>query len=69
MTIDEGQPSINRISRRSLLRGGLLAGAGVATVGACAANSVSTSGPTYPPFGPHNAGSSTVYDMYWTGTY
>jgi hypothetical protein len=39
------------------------------TAGACAANSVSTSGPTYPPFGPHNAGSSTVYDMYWAGTY
>lgn len=37
MTIDEGRPSINRISRRSLLRGGLLAGAGVATVGAMSA--------------------------------
>lgn len=37
MPIDERQPAISRISRRSLLRGGLLAGAGVATVGAASA--------------------------------
>jgi hypothetical protein len=44
-------------------------GSSGSTAGACAANSTSTSGPGYPPFGPHNAGSSTVYDMYWIGTY
>jgi hypothetical protein len=34
MATDEGQQAIDGISRRSVLRGGLLAGAGVATVGA-----------------------------------
>jgi hypothetical protein len=37
VTIDEGQRDIDGISRRSVLRGGLLAGAGVATVGAMSA--------------------------------
>jgi hypothetical protein len=38
------------------------------TAGACAAN-IGNNGPFGFPFGPHEAGSGTVYDMYLVGTY
>ena len=42
MATDEGQQAINGISRRSVLRDGLLAGAGVATAGAASAMGIAT---------------------------
>jgi hypothetical protein len=49
VALDEGQRAVDGISRRSVLRGGLLAGAGVATVGAMSAVFTGTAKATASP--------------------
>jgi len=49
VAIDEGQPTVDGISRRGILRGGLLAGAGVAAVGAMSAVFTGTAKATVSP--------------------